>query len=89
MRQRTREPQGRNLPWGSFLWRAKPKLFELTRNAAERAVELCAKGVHDGDNRGGYAGGNEAVFNGGGTSLIIHETQDKLSHGQPPLRYFG
>ena len=64
-------------------------LFELAGNAAERAVQLCAKGVHDGDNCGGYAGGNEAVFNGGRTSLIIHETQDKLSHGQPPLRFLA
>jgi hypothetical protein len=65
----------------------RPKLFKLAGNAAERAGELCAKAVHDGDNRGGYAGGNEAVFDGGRSGVIIHEMQDELSQQAPPLRY--
>ena len=59
------------------------KLFELAGNAAERTVELCAKGVHDSYDRDRNAGGDEAGFNGRRTSLLIYETQDKLSHGQP------
>jgi hypothetical protein len=63
------------------------KLFERAGDAVERAVELCAKREYDGDNRDRNAGGDKAIFDGGRTSLLIHETQDKLSHGQPLLRY--
>src|SRR5258708_16502866 len=47
-------------------------------------VEVGADAVHDRNDGQRNAGSDEAVFNGGGTSLILHETRKKLGHSKTP-----
>jgi hypothetical protein len=59
------------------------RVFKLVRNAAEAGVELRADRVHDGDDGDRDAGGNQAIFDGGGAGLILEEC-GKLFHGKAP-----
>src|ERR1700733_2843849 len=64
-------------------------LFELTGNAAERAVERCANRVHGGNDHDRDSGRDEGVFDCGCAGVIIYEAQDKLPHRHPPLRHLS
>src|SRR5690349_21737812 len=65
---------------GAHRYQASSHLFELARNAAERPVQLGAEAVHDGDDRNGDAGGNQAVLNGRRTRLVLHEARNEGLH---------
>ena len=55
-------------------------LGELARNATEGALQLGAAAIHDREDRDREAGGDEAVFDGGGAGLVLQETREKLRH---------
>jgi len=49
---------------------------KLAGNAAEYTGQLRAKAIHHSDDRYRYAGRDQAVLNGGRTTVVTHETQD-------------
>ena len=65
---------------GAFVLRDGAQLLELGRDAGEAGVQLAAKAVHDRDDRDRNASGNEAVFDGRRTRVVIHETHEEVFH---------
>jgi hypothetical protein len=55
-------------------------LLKLCRDTRERRIQLRAEAVHNRNDGDGNAGGNQAVFNGCGSRLILHEPNNKLRH---------
>lgn len=75
---KSKEPrQGR----GSSKFLGRPALLEAGRDGGELGVQRAAEIVDDGDNRQRDAGGDQAVFNGGGAGFILHETRNEVLHG--------
>jgi hypothetical protein len=56
-------------------------LFERGLNARKGRVQVRADALDDRDNRDRDAGGDEAIFDGGGAGLVLHKAQDGLSRG--------
>ena len=50
----------------------------------ELGVERAAETVHDGDDGQRDAGGDQAVFDGGGAGFILRETRNQVLH-EPKL----
>jgi hypothetical protein len=67
-------------PFGS---RKRKTLFQLAGNAAERAGQRGADRVHGGDDQDRDSRRDEGVFDGSRAGLIVHKTQNKLSHRHP------
>src|SRR5262249_60947740 len=57
------------------------RLLQRGLDAGEGRVQLGAETRDHGDDRNRDAGGNQAVLDGGGTRLILHETRKQLLHG--------
>jgi hypothetical protein len=51
--------------------RAAERLFQLARNAAERRVQVRAKGVHNRDDRYRNSSRDKAVFDGRRAAIVI------------------
>jgi hypothetical protein len=56
------------------------RLFERSRNGAERGVQLGAEALNDGDDRNRDAGRDETIFDGRGARLVLYKTRNKLFH---------
>jgi hypothetical protein len=54
--------------------------FKLRRDTRERRTQFCAEAVHSRNDGDGNAGGNQAVFNGRGSRLILYKPNKKLRH---------
>ena len=54
--------------------------MELSRDAGELGVQLSAKAVDDRDDRDRNARRDEAVLDGGGAGLVLHETHEEVFH---------
>src|SRR2546429_450049 len=55
-------------------------LLERVLHRLERAAQVGADVLHDGDDGNGDAGGDEAIFDGGGARLVLHETRNEGLH---------
>ena len=57
---------------------AKPirRLLEGAGNASEGALQIRTEALHDCDDRNRNARGDEAIFNGRRTRLILHKTRN-------------
>jgi len=74
---------------GAFLSiRPFERLLQSVANRSEGRVEFRAHTLHNGDNRDRNTGGDEAVLNGGGARLILHETSEGI-HGKGSLNHYG
>jgi hypothetical protein len=58
----------------------KETLLQLCRDAAEGRVQLGADAVHDGNDCNGDAGGDQPVFDGRRSGIIIQKPGEKLRH---------
>ena len=56
------------------------RLLQRAVDAAELGVQVAADAVDDGDNGERNAGGDEAVFDGGGAGLVLHKTRNQILH---------
>ena len=56
------------------------RLFQRAVDRGELAVQVAAEAVDHSDNRKRNAGGNQAVFDGGGTGLVLHKTRNQILH---------
>ena len=66
---------------GFLLCAAKPRrLFQLGRDARELGVQRGAEAVDDRDDRDRDAGGDKAVFDGGGARIVPQETRKEVLH---------
>src|SRR5256885_10318542 len=54
------------------------RLLQRVRDRNEVAVQLAAEAVDGGDDRDCDAGGDQAVFDGGGAGPILHETRKRI-----------
>src|SRR5262249_41006569 len=68
-------------PAGAFR-RGIEGLLQRGRDAAERGVQLGADALHNGDDRNRDAGGDEAVFDGGRTRLVLRKALHKIRHSE-------
>src|ERR1700691_5627324 len=59
---------------------AASSLFQLRGDAAEARVQLGADAVHGGDDRNRDAGGDQAIFDGRRSGLILPKPGEKLRH---------
>ena len=69
--RRLENKKGRQRKAASFAVVVRRVLFQLRRDAAEARVQLGADAVHGSDNRNRDAGGDEAVFDGRRSGLIL------------------
>jgi hypothetical protein len=73
--------------WAASLF-AQPhrgeQLLQLRGDAAERGIEFSAYAVHDGNNHDRDAGGDQTIFNGSRSRLILPKPGEKLRHGIAP-----
>jgi hypothetical protein len=51
------------------------QLLECVLDLREGRVQLAPDTLHDRDDRNGDAGGNQAILDGGGASLVLDEAQ--------------
>jgi len=58
--------------------------LELRRYARKGGVELTSETIHYRNDRDGDTGGQQAVFNGRRSGLILHEPNKKLRHVDKP-----
>ena len=58
----------------------KAGLLQRVRDGDEVGGQLAAHALHGGDGRDRNAGGNQAVFDGGGAGLVLREPSNKLLH---------
>src|SRR5690349_2799325 len=56
------------------------RLLERVGDRVEVRRQLGADALNGGDDRDRDAGGNQAVFDGGGAGLILHETRNEILH---------
>ena len=56
------------------------RLLQRGRDIFELRRQRGAETVDDADDRDRDAGGNQAVFDGGGAGLILHETRNEILH---------
>src|SRR6476646_278791 len=56
------------------------RLFQRGVDRGELVVQVGAEAVDHSDDRQRNAGGNQAVFDGGGAGLVLHETRNKVLH---------
>jgi hypothetical protein len=61
---------------------ARDRLLERGLDAREGRVQACAEARDDGDDGDRDAGGDQAVFDGGRTRLILHETRNEVLHSE-------
>ena len=59
---------------------AATMLLERSADRAELGVQLAAEAVDHSDDRERDAGGDQAVFDGGGAGFILHETRNQILH---------
>src|SRR3984957_2264361 len=59
---------------------SEARLLNLRGEAAERAVQLGATAIHHGDDGNGDAGGDQAILDGRGARLVLHETRNEGLH---------
>src|SRR5260221_9495178 len=55
--------------------------FEGGLHGCEGSVQIRADALHHRDDRDGDAGGDEAIFDGGGTRIVFQKVREKLGHG--------
>ena len=63
------------------------RLLQRRADIAKGAAELRTNAVHSGNDGDCDAGGNEAVFNSGGTGFVFNETQNERLHGGSDPRF--
>src|SRR5882757_9158152 len=70
---------------GPFIAFAKQSLLlERAVDRSEFGVQRGAETVDGGNDRERNASSNQAVFDGGGTGLVLHETSDQVLHRLTP-----
>lgn len=65
--------------------RIDTSLFDCGRDIAEGSGEIAAKRVDRDNDDGGNAGGDQAIFNRGGTRFFLPEPNKKLRHADNPV----
>ena len=65
---------------GPFVPSGSSRLLERAVDRSELGVQSGAEAVDGGNDRERNAGGNQAVFDGGGTRLVLYETSDQVLH---------
>src|SRR5207302_4526526 len=65
---------------GPLMPYANSRLFQRGVDRVEVGAQLRAEAVDGGNDGQRNAGGNQAVFDGGGAGLVLHETRDKVLH---------
>ena len=60
------------------------QLLKLCRDAAERCIELGTDAIHDSNDYNGDARGDQAIFDGRRSRLILPKPSDKLKHELTP-----
>ena len=64
-------------------------LLQRVVDRCELCIEGCADAVNRRNNHNRDAGGNQAVFNGGGAGFVIQETCKKLGHVRPSIEEYS
>jgi len=65
---------------GAFRNNSERDLVERSRDLGEGRRQLGAEALHDGDNGNRNARGDQAIFDGGRTGLILHKTRNEGLH---------
>src|SRR6185369_3195578 len=77
--------------FGSVTWRghvtleARLRLRKRGLDLAEGGVELAAEQGQRAHQDHGDQGGNQAILDGGGAGLVLHEARNKLGHSLSPF----
>src|SRR5689334_12596114 len=75
--EKTKAPEFRP---GAFADPRNSRLFQRAADRGELRVQAGAEAVDHSDDRERDAGSDQAVFDGGGARLVLHETRNQVLH---------